>query len=273
MDDAVDQVYRVIDETNAEQPAATRRQMVAGAAAALGGLGLLGLPGVASANHVPTVISNKQRVDNVAAGNVQTILNIATTAEVLATIVNTVGAVGSQAADGTQKISASAVQELGHYNVLKLNGGQEVTERIWIPNAVFANATNFLTTLEVGDQIFVNAYLIAITSFGKAGQGDLARVAAEFMGVEAVHRAFARDLRGVQGNDRMFMKFDQREEAPGLPAFAQRGFTEIEGAVAQLQAAGFGFGQQGASPGRFYDFRRVARDTPNPSFVNTREVE
>ncbi len=285
MDDAVDQVYRVIDETNAEQPAATRRQMVAGAAAALGGLGLLGLPGVASANHVPTVISNKQRVDDVAAGNVQTILNIATTAEVLATIVNTVGAVGSQAADGTrvgpvslprdgtQKISASAVQELGHYNVLKLNGGQEVTERIWIPNAVFANATNFLTTLEVGDQIFVNAYLIAITSFGKAGQGDLARVAAEFMGVEAVHRAFARDLRGVQGNDRMFMKFDQREEAPGLPAFAQRGFTEIEGAVAQLQAAGFGFGQQGASPGRFYDFRRVARDTPNPSFVNTREVE
>lgn len=48
------------------------------------------------------------------------------------------------------------------------------------------------------------------------------------------------------------------------------GFTDITVAVEQLQAAGFGFGEQSAQPGCFYDFRDVRRRTPNPGDVNTR---
>ena len=93
------------------------------------------------------------------------------------------------------------------------------------------------------------------------------------MGVEAVHRAFAHDLRGVLGNDRMFMKFDDLERAP-VPRTRARGDSSgSRGAVAQLQAAGIGFGAQGATPGKFYDFDTVKRRTPPVPDVNSREIE
>ena len=41
----------------------------------------------------------------------------------------------------------------------------------------------------------------------------------------------------------------------------------------QLEAAGFGFGKQGAMPGQFYDYDEVSKRTPDPGFpaVNTRK--
>ena len=78
----MDLVYRSIEEQNADKPAATRRQMIAGATATIGGLGLLGLPTSAFAG--PAANNGNNTPEN--------ILNIAATAEVLATIVNTVGA-------------------------------------------------------------------------------------------------------------------------------------------------------------------------------------
>ena len=42
--------------------------------------------------------------------------------------------------------------------------------------------------------------------------------------------------------------------------------------MAQLQAAGFGFGSPGSKPGRFYDFAEVSQRTPNPAAVNARSV-
>lgn len=262
MSDALNLVYQTIDEENRRLPAATRRQLVAGAAATVGGLGLLGLPGLAKAHHPP---------DN---NTVQNILNIAATAEVLATIVNTVGP-ERISLDPTTKanVEAAAREELIHYRVLTSPdfGGVPLATTIWIPDAVFADSNGLLSTLVVGDQIFINAYLIATTVFGDSGNGVLARYAAEFMGVEAVHRALARQSLGLLGNDRAFMKYDQRERADG-PGNGMPGFTDITVAVQQLQAAGFGFGAPGASPGAFYEFRDVRRRTPNPAGVNTRRV-
>jgi hypothetical protein len=277
MSDALDLVYRTIDEEHRDKSASTRRQMVAGVAATLGGMGLLGaVPGVARATPPSLDPNGLVRIED---QDPQTILNVAATAEVLATIVNTVGSVGANAADGrfvgpvslprdgTTKISASAGQELQHYNVLIALGARPATRRIWVPDAVFASSDGLLSTLEVGDQIFVNAYLIATTVFGNAGQGNLARAAAEFMGVEAVHRAFARDLRGVPGNDRIFVRFEQTETAVGAPNRGTSGFRDVRTAVSQLRAAGFGFGEEGARPGRFYDFGTVSRRTPSPDFL------
>ena len=236
----------------------SRRQFVTGTAAALGGLGLLSLPGVA-------------RAGNSQPNDVQTILNVAATAEVLATIVNTVGFRRGLGGDRvTQRnIAAAAREELIHFRVLRDFGGRPVARRIWVPDAVFANRTNFLSTLEVGDQIFVNAYLIGTRAFGNAGNGELAVVAAEFMGVEAVHRALARQSLGKLGNDRVFMKFCQKETAPDAPNRGQRGFENILGAVTQLKAAGFGIGEPGARPGRFFDFDHVKMRTPTDEDLNT----
>ncbi len=255
MSEALDRVYRSIDEQHRDQSALTRRRLVQGTAATLGSLGLLSVPLASAAS----------------ANDKQTILNVAATAEVLATIVNTVGFESVDLGDATTRrnVRAAAREELVHYEFLADIGGKPASKLIWVPDAVFASRTNLLSTLEVGDQIFVNAYLIATKSFGDAGQGQLANIAAEFMGVEAVHRALARQSLGKLGNDRVFMKFNQKERAPGAPNRGQNGFTKILEATTQLQAAGFGFGTPGKSPGRFYDFDQVRKRTPTDPDLNT----
>jgi hypothetical protein len=190
---------------------------------------------------------------------------------VLATIVNTIGWKRGLGGDAvTQRnIKAAAREELVHYNVLASLGAKPATTRIWVPSAVFANRSGLLNTLQVGDQIFVNAYLIATKHFASQGNATFATVTAEFMGVEAVHRALARQSLGQLGNDRVFMKFNQPENARGAPNMGQAGFTNILTAVSQLEAAGFGFGKQGAKPGAFYDFNTVKASTPTDPDLNT----
>jgi Ferritin-like domain len=260
MSDAFDLVYRSVEEQHADKPASTRRAFVAGAASTLGGLGLLALPGAAAAAGAVK-----------GANDPQTILNVAATAEVLATIVNTVGWERGLGVDRVTQhnIKAAAREELVHYQVLVASGGKPVTKKIWVSDGVFASRTGLLNALQVGDQIFVNAYLIATETFGNAGNGALAVTAAEFMGVEAVHRALARQSLGQLGNDRVFCKYYQREEAGGAPNRGQLGFKNILDAVSQLEAAGFGFGAEGASPGRFYNFEEISKRTPTDGDLNT----
>ncbi len=259
MSEGMDVVYRTIEEQHRDKPASTRRQFVTGAAATLGGLGLLSLPDAAFA-------SGRNSTAN--------ILNIAATAEVLATIVNTVGWRRGLGGDPvTQRnVKAAAREELEHYKTLRSVGGKPLTKKIWVPDAVFASRKNFLNTLQVGDQIFINAYLIGTKHFGNHGSGKLAAYAAEFMGVEAVHRALARQSLGELGNDRVFMKYDQVEHAKNAPNRGHRGFTHVDGAVRQLQEAGFGFGQKGAKPGRYFHFTEVRKHTPRDSGLNTFHV-
>lgn len=239
MSDALNVIYGSIDDEHAEMSASTRRKFVAGAAATIGGMGLLSLPTQAMARN-----------------DAKTILNIAATAEVLATIVNTVGAERVNLDSVTKaNVQAAAREELIHYDVLTSVGGRTVTKKIWVPDAVFASPEGLLNTLVAGDQIFINAYLIGTTAFAAARQSKFARYTGEFMGAEAVHRALALQSLGKLGNDRVFMKYS---------------FTKIEKAVSLLQSAGFGFGAKGKGPGAFYEFDKVRRRTPNPSGVNTR---
>ena len=285
MTDPINLAGEGIDREFVRESAATRRRFVQGAAATLGSMGLLGL-----VTTEALAAGESQNPNN----NVQNILDVAATAEVLATIVNTVGAerLGSNGrgvddrfegllgglgnllggfggrdaglgrgrrldAVTTRNIRAAARHELIHYEVLTSLGGKSLATMIWVPDAVFASPRGLLETLEAGDQIFINAYLIATTVFGNASDGEKARYAGEFMGVEAVHRALARQSLGKLGNDHTFMVYS---------------FDDINVAVAQLQEAGFGFGSPGSKPGRFYDFAKVSQRTPDPAAVDARSV-
>jgi hypothetical protein len=110
MSDGFQPVYRTMEAELHDQPASTRRRFVASTAAAVAGAGILGaLPARALATH----------------NDVQTILNVAASAEVLATIVNTVGWQRGLGGDAvTQRnIAAAAQEELRHYDVLASLGG------------------------------------------------------------------------------------------------------------------------------------------------------
>jgi hypothetical protein len=253
-------IFDTIDRTYADKPAATRRQLVAGAAAAMGSMGLLGFASDAKAQTTAAQ-----------ANSVETLTAVAATAEILATIVNTVGFQRLYPVlDETTRmnVAAAAFQEKAHYELLvsPAVGAKEVTKRIWVPNAVFASREAFLTTLVVGDQLFINAYLLATTVFARQGNlsgSRFARYAAEIMGVEAVHRALALQSLGRLGNDRVFMKFAQKEEVPGLPTTGQPGLYTAPAHVAALESLGFGFGKEGSAAGAFYDYDAIAPQVPN----------
>jgi len=267
MSEVTNHLYDTIDRQNAGLSASTRRQLVKGTAGAIAGMGLFGyMTGEASA----AVHTNDEN-------SVENLLAVAATAEVLATIVNTLGpeVLGSKLdAVTARNIRAAAQQEKNHYELLTSSavGGKPVTTTIYVPNDAVASPEALLTTLVVGDQVFVNAYLLAITVFARQGTlsgSKFARYAAEIMAVEAVHRAVALQSLGRLGNDRAYAKFAQKEAVGGLPTTGAGGFYKIMDAVAVLESAGFGFGKPGSKPGVAYDYATVSARTPVDPDVNT----
>lgn len=209
-------------------------------------------------------------------GSSREVLNVASQVEVLTTVVTTTALqkLGSQLPQAAiDTIGAASREELIHYQVLTQQfGGRAATHQVWVPDAVFSSPTALFTTLVVGEQICIDLYLVATTIWAQSGSPFLARVGAELVGNEAVHRALARQALGLQPNDRAFMKFDQIDQADG-PGNGTTGFTNPRGAIQAFEAAGVGFGTMGATPGAFYNFDTVQQNTPNPSFVNTRQPE
>ncbi|HEY1540318.1 MAG TPA: ferritin-like domain-containing protein [Solirubrobacteraceae bacterium] len=267
MSEVTNELFDTIDRQNRHESAHTRRQLVKTTGAALGSMGLLGLIANDAFGAVKTADEN----------SVANLTAVAATAEVLATIVNTVGPekLGSRLdAVTARNIRAAAQQEKNHYELLTSSavGGKAVTTTIYVPDEVFATPENLLTTLVVGDQVFINAYLLATTVFARQGTlsgSKFARYAAEIMATEAVHRALALQSLGKLGNDRVYAKFGQREQVAGLPTTGSGGFYKIMDAVTILQSAGFGFGKPGSKPGTAYDYATVAARTPSDPGVNT----
>ena len=270
MSEVTNNLFDTIDQQNSHESAHTRRTLVKGTAAALGSMGLVGfMTGEANA-----------AVKTGAANSPETIAAVAATAEVLATIVNTVGPekLGNKLDSVTRRnIQAAAQQEKNHYELLTSSavGGKAVTKTIYVPDEVFASPANLLTTLAVGDQVFINAYLIATTVFARQGTlkgSQFARYTAEIMAVESVHRALALQSLGKLGNDRVYAKFAQREQTTGLPTTGTPGFYEVMDAVGVLESAGFGFGKPGSKPGTAYNYDEVSQRTPTDPDVNTIKI-
>jgi hypothetical protein len=273
MRDLLSETGAAVDRVFADEPASSRRRFVAGVTGLFGAMGVLG----AADAHAGPARGATHRRGHEGPNTPQNILDVAATAEALATIINTVGAERVTLDPTTRaNIQAAARHELIHFQVLTSAavGGRPVATRFWIPDVFFSTQPNFLTRVVVGDTVFVNAYLLATTVFARpagAASPRLARIASEFMAVESVHRALALQSLGRLGNDRAFAKFGQREEVQGLPITGTPGFYEITQAVEILQGAGIGFGEQGSgTPGAFYEFGEVSQRTPDPAGVTIR---
>ena len=119
------------------------------------------------------------------------------------------------------------------------------TTKFWIPDAFFGGAGDALDLTAVGqgvaagEHLFVNSYLVGVTTCAAAGRPKLARHMAELAAVESEHRLLGQTLAGVNPPNDL-----------GFAAFEFDRISQIEEA---LVGAGFGFGEQGASAGRFYD--------------------
>ena len=106
-------------------------------------------------------------------------------------------------------------QEYLHVEALKEAGGKPLTTRYWVPDAALDNGgIGVFETLEVIETIEISLYLIGVSTFARRGDDFGARLCAEAMGTEAVHRALVRFAQGELGkeigppNDVGFENFD-----------------------------------------------------------------
>jgi hypothetical protein len=136
--------------------------------------------------------------------------------------------------------------EFHHVEALKDVGGRPETVKYWFPDAAFGGGgVGLFSTLEVIETIEISLYLIGVSAFARAGEEAGARLCAEAMGTEAVHRALVRFAQGQLGKD------------VGVPNDV--GFENFDwptvGAVRQsLESLGIGYGCEGSQPGRFYEY-------------------
>ncbi len=150
--------------------------------------------------------------------------------------------------------------ELDHWRFIRKYFSPQTT-RFWIPDAFFGGAGDALSltavgnALVAGETLFVNTYLIGVTTFAAAGRSTFARYSAELAGVEAEHRVLAQTLLDAS--------------PPNNIGFELFRFDRVHQIKSALEGAGVGFGSQGTSAGRFYDFPRPPMPPPIPITSNT----
>lgn len=136
--------------------------------------------------------------------------------------------------------------EYHHVEALKDAGGKPLTTRYWFPDAAFgAGGVGLFSTLEVVETIEISLYLIGVSTFARAGEAYGARLCAEAMGTEAVHRALVRFAQGQLGRD------------VGIPndvGFENFDWPTVAKARRELEGLGIGYGRESAQPGRFYEY-------------------
>jgi len=92
--------------------------------------------------------------------------------------------------------------EYHHVQALKEAGGKPLTTKYWFPDAALDNGgIGIFETLEVIETIEISLYLIGVSAFASRGDDFGARLCAEAMGTEAVHRALVRFAQGELGKE------------------------------------------------------------------------
>jgi hypothetical protein len=214
----------------------TRRALLRRLSAGAASFGVLGLAACGGSSKSS---STAAAAPATSADKLATLVNTAITAEALAvTYLSGLLQNNLIPKQFTKVIKAANQAEYDHFNALQSLGAKPLTTKFWAPNAFFDKSKVF-ATIETAETLFVNAYLIAMTEFAKAGKSDQARYAGEILGTEAEHLALSRFAQGKLPNNDAFMGYE---------------ITTIDGIVKALGSVGVGFGKKGSKPGKFYEF-------------------
>ena len=140
----------------------------------------------------------------------------------------------------------AVTQEFHHVEALKAAGGTQLTTRYWFPDAAFdGGGVGLFSTLEIVETVEISLYLLGVSAYARAGEDFGARLCAEAMGTEAVHRALVRHAQNELGrpagvpNDVGFENFD---------------WQSVKAVRDELEKLGIGYGVEGTGPGRFYEY-------------------
>jgi hypothetical protein len=129
---------------------------------------------------------------------------------------------------------------------LKEAGGKPLTTNYWLPDAALDNGgIGVFESLEVIETIEISLYLIGVSAFARRGDDFGARLCAEAMGTEAVHRALVRFAQGELGNE---------IGPPNDVGFENFDWPTLGAVREALEALGIGYGVETSQPGRFYEY-------------------
>jgi hypothetical protein len=148
--------------------------------------------------------------------------------------------------------------EFHHVQALEKVGAQPLTTKYWFPDAAFDNGgVGVFSTAEIVESVEISLYLIGVSAYARAGEELGARLCAEAMGTEAVHRALVRFAQGQLGKD---------VGVPNDVGFEHFGWPTVIIARDALERLGIGYGKQGSGVGRFYEYPGdpVARGVGTP---------
>lgn len=136
--------------------------------------------------------------------------------------------------------------EFHHVEVLKKVGGQPLTSKYWFPDAAFDNGgVGLFSTAEIVESVEISLYLIGVNAYARAQDEQGARLCAEAMGTEAVHRALVRFAQGQLGKD---------VGVPNDVGFENFDWPTVAKARDALERLGIGYGKKGSGAGRFYEY-------------------
>ena len=156
-------------------------------------------------------------------------------------------AAGTPSAAFVPVLRNAVTTEFHHVEALTAAGGRPLTTSYWFPDAAFdRGGVGLFSTLEIVESVEISLYLLGVSAYARAGDDVGARLCAEAMGTEAVHRALVRFAQGQLGrdvgvpNDVGFENFDWRSVAAVRDA---------------LEGLGIGYGARGrGGPGAFYEY-------------------
>lgn len=136
--------------------------------------------------------------------------------------------------------------EFHHVTALEQAGGNAFTSKYWIPNAAFDNGgVGLFSALEIVESVEISLYLIGVSAYAQASDDRGARLCAEAMGTEAVHRALVRFAQGQLGKD---------VGVPNDVGFENFDWATLASVRDALEGLGLGYGKQGNGAGRFYEY-------------------
>lgn len=130
--------------------------------------------------------------------DVQTILNLAATAELFASTHYLEASINADALNLDEferdYMDAGIAAEYTHYEFLLSLGAEPVVTEFYFPEGLFENRGQFAAITEVAETAFVGAYLAATRIFAEMGEAVLAVTTAQIVGIESEHRALARRM-------------------------------------------------------------------------------